>query len=191
MNTNGKFNEVTDAVRELSELTKGCESHVTDLLLAAAALSELLESYDDRPRSGGGRPLRWMNWVWEDAADRIVMAQTAAKSCAADLLTLLPEIEYCAGCADEALSATPADTAPEEAEPLRRKYEEARRTLEQYAEEIQAAKEKQAAAEDRCSKWTDVYADLFEAAAGLMSDEERERHLQFRQKCFTGKFPAE
>lgn len=173
---------LASAVRELATLTDGCERRATDLLRAVTELSVLLECPRKTPRADGGRPLRHVSAVWEDAADSITSAQQTAAACVDDVFTLIPEIEYCVKCLDEAAGVV-LDGESQEADEYRRKYEAARSTLEQYAEEIQAAKEKQKEAERRSGELADIYDHLFTLAIDLLSPEDREKHREFTEKC--------
>lgn len=172
---------LASAVRELATLTDGCERRAADLLRAVTELSVLLECPKKTPRKDGGRPLRHVSAVWEDAADWITNTQQAAAACVDDVLALIPEIEYCAECLDDAEGVAKCYTITE-ADEYREKYEAARRTLEQYAEEIQAAKEKQRAAENRASMLADIYGHLCGMTADRLSDEERQKHREFKAK---------
>lgn len=132
--------------RELATLADGCERRATNLLMAVTRLSVLLENPKETPRADGGRPLRHVSAVWEDAVEWITSAQQTAAACADDVFALIPEIEYC-------------------------------------AEEIEAAKEKQKAAENRAGELADIYGHLFALAVDLLSPEDREKHREFTEKC--------
>lgn len=174
---------LASAIRELATLTDGCERRAADLLRAVTELSALLECPKETPRADGGRPLRHVRAVWEDAADWITSAQQTAAACVDDVFVLIPEIEYCVKCLDEAGAGAVLDGESQEADEYRRKCEAARRTLEQYAEEIQAAKEKQREAENRAGALSDIYGHLFTLAIDLLSPEDREKHREFTEKC--------
>lgn len=173
---------LAEAVRGLATLTDGCERRATDLLRAVTELSVLLECPKEIPRADGGRPLRHVRAIWADAVDWITNTQQTAAACVDDMFALIPEIEYCVKCLDEVEGVTKCDT-PTEADEYRGKYEAARRTLEQYAEEIQAAKEKQKEAERRAGELADIYDHLFTLAIDLLSPEDREKHRAFTEKC--------
>lgn len=158
------------AVREVATITNGCERRAADLLRAVTELSALLECPKETPRKDGGQPLRHVGAVWEDAVEWVTNAQQAAAACFDDVFALTTEIEYYAECLDDA-------------DEYREKYEAARRTLEQYAEEMQAAKEKQKAAERRAGELADIYGHLFALAIDLLSPEDREKHREFTEKC--------
>ena len=79
---------------ELLNSIKDYERRTTDLLLFALALSELLELPTEKPRSDGGRPLKYINKVWEDAAEAIALVQTSAKYVATDMFHLLSELQF-------------------------------------------------------------------------------------------------
>lgn len=169
MSDKERFSLASD-VRELATLADGCERRATNLLRAVTGLSVLLENPKETPRADGGRPLRHVSAVWEDAAEWITSAQQTAAACVDDVFALIPELEYCAERLDKA-------------DEYRRKYEAARRALEQYAEEIQAAKEKQKAAERRAGELADIYGHLSALAIDLLSPEDREKHREFTEKC--------
>lgn len=142
---------------ELAEMRKACELKVGDLLLTALALSEMLESHTDTPRADGGRPLRRVQMVWEDAADLITQVQLSAKYCADEITALLSELDY----------------------HLNRRKDTAK-TLEQYAGEIEATKEKLKAAQRQVGVWADLYQNLMTIAADVLTDEERAEHEAFK-----------
>lgn len=79
---------------ELSTAISGCESRVTDLLLYALELSEILESPKEKPREDGGRPLKYINQVWEDVAELIAEVQKSAKYVADDVIHLITELGF-------------------------------------------------------------------------------------------------
>lgn len=79
---------------ELATAMKGCERRATDLLLFALALSELLEFPKEKPRADGGRPLKYINQIWEDAAEAIAEVQKSAKYVADDIFHLLSELQF-------------------------------------------------------------------------------------------------
>ncbi len=67
-------------------------------------------------------------------------------------------------------------------EGYRHKYEAARSTLEQYAGEMQAAKEKMREAQREAGGLQDIYNDLLRVVADRLTDEERGRHEEFRRR---------
>ena len=79
---------------ELATAMEGCESRATDLMLFALALSELLESPREKPGEDGGRPTRYINRLWEDAAEAIAEVQKSAKYVADDMFHLLSELQF-------------------------------------------------------------------------------------------------
>lgn len=79
---------------QLAVIMDGCERRATDLLLDALVLSELLEAPKEKPRADGGRPLKYINQVWEDAAEKIAEVQKSAKYVADDLFCLLQELQF-------------------------------------------------------------------------------------------------
>lgn len=64
--------------------------------------------------------------------------------------------------------------------------ETARKTIKQYADEIEAVKGKLKRAEDRARALTDYYNHLFCMVADRLSDEEREAHAKFKAEHFRG-----
>lgn len=64
--------------------------------------------------------------------------------------------------------------------------ETARKTLKQYADEIEAVKGKLMRAEDRVRALTDYYNHLFCMAADRLTDEEHEAHTKFKSEHFRG-----
>lgn len=79
---------------ELATAMEGCERRAMDLLLFALQLAELLESPKETPRADGGRPLKHVNAIWEDAAELIAEVQKSAKYCADDMLHLISEVGF-------------------------------------------------------------------------------------------------
>lgn len=79
---------------ELATAMEGCERRAMDLLLFALQLAELLESPKETPRADGGRPLKRVNAIWEDAAELIAEVQKSAKYCADDMLHLISEVSF-------------------------------------------------------------------------------------------------
>ena len=143
----------------LKREAEGYRRRASDLLAAALKLAELLEMPRETPRADGGRPLRRLSMVWDDAAERIAEVQKSALYCADDVDALLCELEYC-----------------------RNEQEATRRTLAQYADEVEAAKEKQRAAENRAGMLADIYGHLCGMTADRLSDEERQKHREFRAR---------
>jgi len=79
---------------ELREAIEDLDFHAFDLMQYALQLSELLESPKETPRADGGRPLKHVDAIWEDAAELIAEVQKSAKYCASDMSHLKSEIEY-------------------------------------------------------------------------------------------------
>lgn len=148
---------INEENNELAEMRKACELKVGDLLLTALALSEMLESYTDTPRADGGRPLRRVQMVWEDAADLITQMQLSAKYCADEITALLSELDY----------------------HLNRRKDTAR-TLEQYAAELTEAREKMREARRLEGVWADICHHLWGLCADRMTDEEKAAHAEFK-----------
>lgn len=81
--------------QDLGDAIKHIDLHAQDLMHYALALAEILEDPKEKPREDGGRPLRFVNRVWEDAADQIAEMQKTAMYCADALIHLKTEIGYC------------------------------------------------------------------------------------------------
>lgn len=81
--------------QDLGGAIKHIDLHAQDLMHYALALAEILENPKEEPRADGGRPLRYVNQVWEDAADKISEMQKTAMHCADALMHLKSEIDYC------------------------------------------------------------------------------------------------
>lgn len=162
-----------------------CERHVTDMLLSVIALSEMLERPTETPRADGGRPLRHLRVVWDDAAEYIAEAQKAAKYCADDMMLLLDEARYYVRRTTEAqTTAVPAaqtDTAADTDE-YRRKYEATRATLEQYAADVREARAKQKKAERRAGALADIYGKLYGMTVDRMSEKELQEFEEFKDR---------
>lgn len=141
----------------LKSEAEGYRRRASDLLATALKLSELLEMPRETPRAAGGRPLRRLSMVWEDAAERIAEAQKSALYCADDVNSLLCELEYC-----------------------RDGQEATRQTLAQYADEVEAAKKKQREANRREGAWTDICHELWQLCAPRMTEEEKKAHREFK-----------
>lgn len=77
---------------ELAYITELYNGQAADLMTSALALAEILEHPNETPRSDGGRPLKHVSAIWEDAAVLIAEVQKSAKCCAADLMHIRSEI---------------------------------------------------------------------------------------------------
>lgn len=71
---------------ELLYITEYFDTRAADLMLYALSLADLLENTKETPREDGGRPLRHLYMVWEDAAELIANVQQSARACADDLM---------------------------------------------------------------------------------------------------------
>lgn len=78
--------------QDLSALLDRCNSRTTDLLLSALQLAEILESPKEKPREDGGRPLKYINQVWEDVAELIAEVQKSANYVAMDVFQLTADL---------------------------------------------------------------------------------------------------
>lgn len=81
-----------DEKKELAYITELFDTRAADLMLHALSLAELLEDPKETPRADGGRPLKHLNVIWEDAAELIAEVQKSAKYCADDLMHIRYEI---------------------------------------------------------------------------------------------------
>lgn len=78
-----------------ADAIEGVGLDTQDLMQDALALAELLEAPKEKPREDGGRPLLYVNAIWEDAAKLIAEVQKSAKYCVDDLIHLKTELEWC------------------------------------------------------------------------------------------------
>ena len=78
--------------KSLAYITERYDMQAADLMSCALALAEILEHPNETPRADGGRPLKHVSAVWEDAAERIHEVQKSAKYCADDLMHIRAEI---------------------------------------------------------------------------------------------------
>ena len=80
--------------RALTEAIGRCDSRAENLMLTALALSEMLEGINikEEPRADGGRPLKFLNMVLEDAVEYITELQISAKYAADELLFIKQEV---------------------------------------------------------------------------------------------------
>lgn len=81
--------EMLSALRkECPMLIDSIEQRLPDLFLYVLSLSELLEMPKLAPSPDGGRPMKHLNVIWEDAAEKIAAVQTSAKYVADDVYEL-------------------------------------------------------------------------------------------------------
>ena len=78
--------------KSLAHITEFYNSHAADLMTCALALAEILEDPNETPRADGGRPLKHVGAIWEDAAELIHEVQKSAKHCADNLMHIRAEI---------------------------------------------------------------------------------------------------
>lgn len=61
-------------------------------------------------------------------------------------------------------------------------YEATRRTLEQYAAELEATKKNERIAAKKAGRWADIYHDLWQRAAATLPQEQRAKHKEFKAR---------
>lgn len=82
--------------QELSAAIERCDRTASDLMFAALALSEMLESgiIENKPREDGGRPLKIFRSPLEDLSKYVVQVQARAKTAADDLMHIKSEVGF-------------------------------------------------------------------------------------------------
>ena len=132
---------------------------VHNLLFATSALGEILESYVEKKRNNNDRPFRHVYMVWEDAVDIITQVQLSAKYFVEEANLFLLELEIC--------DKREKDTA---------------RTLEQYANEADAARNDSKKWRHREGVWADICQQMWEVCANRMSQDEKDKLSEFKAK---------
>lgn len=74
---------------------------------------------------------------------------------------------------------TPTDEPPLTVAP---DYEATRRTLEQYAAELEEMTKNRRIAKAREGRWADIYHDLWQRAAATLPQEQRAKHKEFKAR---------
>ena len=85
-----------DQKQELAAVIERCDTHAADLMLAALALSEIMEStnIENKTREDGGRPQKILRAPLEDIAEYITQVQVCAKTAADELMNIKTQVEF-------------------------------------------------------------------------------------------------
>lgn len=79
---------------EIAAAIERADTHAADLMLAALALSEMIESgiIENKPREDGGRPLKIFRAPLEDVSEYVTELQARAKTAADELMFIKSEV---------------------------------------------------------------------------------------------------